>query len=73
MVAREIPETLRFGRREDRDRKGRLEPDGRRQHLAPDSHDARKRQRAAVPRREPAKDLGLAGGLVGGHIAVLPC
>ncbi len=71
MVAGEIPETLRFGRGKNRDRERGFEPHGSRQHLAPDAHDARHRQRAAVAGGEPAQDLSLARGLVERRIAVL--
>ena len=64
MVAGEIPEALRFGRGEDGDRKRGFEPHRRRQQLAPDPHDRRERQRAAMPGGEPAQDLRLARRLI---------
>src|ERR1700676_2242635 len=70
MVARDVPETLRFGRRIDRDREGALQPGGRRQELAPHAYQCRRRERAMIARNEPADDFRLARRLVRGELVI---
>ena len=71
MVARQIPQALGFGRREDGNRKRRFEPYRRRQQLAPDPRHRGERQHAAMPGGKPPQDLRLARGLIERHIAAL--
>src|SRR5260221_14654318 len=70
MVARDVPETLRLGRRIDGDREGALEAGRRGQQLAPHPHQRCWRERAMIARDEPADDFRLSRRLVRGEAVI---
>ena len=70
MIARQIPKARPIRRGEYGNQKRGLQPDRCCQHLPPHANEGRDREGATVTSDEPADDLGLAGRLECGLIAV---